>query len=79
MKNYKLQRIGEHVGIILLSIAIAIALGALFAYPTMLLWNWLMPIISKGFLPQLSFLQAWGLQVLLGLLTPHATAKKNKE
>jgi len=39
---------------------------ALFGWLTMLLWNWLMPIIFG--LPTITFIQAIGLQVLTGLL-----------
>lgn len=53
-----------------LTILIAVAVGAVFsailAYPAMLLWNWLAPILSNGSLPTLNYWQIWGLIALLG-------------
>lgn len=51
--------------------AILILVGALMALPVMWLWNWLLAgpdsIISVA-LPQIGFLQAWGLLVLTSTL-----------
>jgi len=41
-------------------------LALLFAYVTMLLWNWLMPVIFG--LPVIGYWQAWGLLVLAKIL-----------
>ena len=46
--------------IVLLIVAVILAL------PTMLLWNWLMPIIFH--LPEITFWQALGLNILAGIL-----------
>jgi len=43
--------------------AFAIALALLLAFPTMLLWNWLMPVIFG--LPVISFWQSLGLCLLV--------------
>lgn len=65
--------------VILETVAVATVLSAVFVYPTMLLWNWLAPILSKGFLPTLNFWQTWGLMVLINLLAPTHSSTSNKE
>ncbi len=50
------------IGTILLGISLAL----LFTFPTMWLWNWLMPAIFG--LIKISFWQALGLNLLCGLL-----------
>ncbi len=45
----------------------AIAIMALMAFVTMLLWNWLVPELFNG--PVITFLQSLGLLALLKLLT----------
>lgn len=52
--------------IILSVIALIIGIAAGVAAIFMLLWNWLMPMIFG--LPVLTFWQAWGLWILLGLI-----------
>lgn len=74
MKNFM-----DIVLLILVTAAVAAVLSVVFAYPTMLLWNWLAPILSKGFLPTLNFWQAWGLMVLINLLAPLHSSTSNKE
>lgn len=74
MKNFL-----DIVLVILVTVAVAAVLSAVFAYPTMLLWNWLAPILSKGFLPTLNFWQTWGLMVLINLLAPNHSSTNNKE
>jgi len=38
----------------------------LFAWPVQLLWNWLLPQLIN--FPEITFLQAWGLEILCGIL-----------
>ncbi len=47
-------------------IGLVLIFGALAAYPTMLLWNWLIPSIFE--LREINFWEAWGLLALTGLL-----------
>ena len=47
----------------------------LFGLPTTILWNWLMPIIFG--LPEITFLQACGLQILISLLLAPSIIKPN--
>lgn len=53
------------LGVLIVGASIAVT-GALFAVPTMLLWDWLMPLLFK--LPTITLLQALGLNVLCGFL-----------
>lgn len=46
--------------------ALVFGLALLFALPTWILWNWLMPAIFK--LPEISIFQAFGLLLLSGFL-----------
>lgn len=61
-------------GIVLICIVI-VFFGLLFAFPTMWLWNWLMPLMFK--LGTITVWQAWGLNVLTGLLFRSTSAKFN--
>jgi hypothetical protein len=45
---------------------IGLALSLLFAWPVQLLWNWLLPELFN--LPEITFLQAWGLELLCRML-----------
>ena len=50
----------------LIAVATVAALGLIFALPVMLLWDWLMPALFG--LGTITWLQAWGLLVLCGML-----------
>ena len=56
------------------SIALVLILGIVMAFPTMWLWNWLIPTIFG--LIKINVWQAWGLIVLCGILFKGATAIK---
>jgi hypothetical protein len=58
-------------------IALVFIIAALMALPTMLLWNWLMPVMF-GFV-KITWLQAWGLNFLCGtLFRTHVSTEKKK-
>jgi hypothetical protein len=59
MKNNWLHDILYIAGIIILAVI-------LFGYPTMLLWNWLMPKIFN--LAEISFWEACGINLLASIL-----------
>ncbi len=52
-------------------------LSLVFAIPTMLLWNWLCPLLFK--LPEVTLLQAWGLNFLGGMLFKGSCSSGSKE
>ena len=57
---------------VLLGSAIVLVLSVLCAWPTQLLWNWLMPTIFG--LKSITFAQAWGLLMLSGMLLKGSSA-----
>lgn len=50
----------------LMALCVSIIISVLFSLPVMWLWNGLMPAIFK--LPEITFLQALGLNILCGIL-----------
>jgi len=61
---------------ILLVIGLIVLAGILFALPLQILWNWLMPYLFN--LPIISFWQAFGLNLLAGILfRTNVNVKKN--
>jgi hypothetical protein len=59
MKNSTIEQVLMLVGLIILA-------AILFTLPLQLLWNWLMPTIFN--LPMVTFWQAFGLNLLAGIL-----------
>ena len=56
----------EFAAAILLGIGLMIIVCIIISLPTMLLWNWLMPVIFG--LPTITWLQALGLCILCSIL-----------
>ena len=57
-------------------VATVAAFGLLFAIPTMLLWDWLMPFLFG--LKTITLFQAWGLNILCGMLFKSNITTTNK-
>ena len=57
-------------------LAFAFGLSIIFAWPVMLLWNWLMPVIFG--LPPLTFWQSFGLMLLCSLLFKSTSTSDSK-
>jgi hypothetical protein len=53
------------IGLVILGLLAIVGLSLLMAYPTMWLWNWLIPDIFN--LTTITFSQALGLNVLTGI------------
>jgi hypothetical protein len=69
MKNNVLESILVIIGLIILA-------ALLFTLPLQILWNWLMPYLFN--LPIISFWQAFGLNMLAGILfRSNITIKQN--
>ena len=69
----------KFVAIVLASVVIIIGgfgLSVIFAFPVMLLWNWMMPEIFH--LPRIGFWQAWGLMFLSSLLIKNNVTMTSK-
>lgn len=54
------------IGAIVITIVILLLVAILFAIPTLLLWNWLMPVLFG--LKTITLFQAWGVNVLTSIL-----------
>lgn len=55
------------ISLFVITIVVIIAMLILMAYPTMWLWNWLMPTIF-GLTTKITFWQAFGINILSSLL-----------
>jgi len=70
--------ISPMVTLAIIAVSIFFAVGLALSIPMCLLWNWLMPYIFG--LPTITVLQAFGLSVLVTLLSPkdlNLTKKNN--
>ena len=65
----------EVLGVAFAAFSIAVLAAVLLGLPLMWLWNWLMPVIFK--LPEITFLQAVGLNVLSSILFKTTASIKN--
>ena len=62
------------LGVVVVGILFGVSL--LFALPTMILWNWLMPAIFG--ITKIGFWQAWGINFLSGILFKSSTTSSKK-
>jgi len=71
-----MKHVTEIIGLVVILVGTIVAMVLLFTFPTMWLWNWLMPYIFD--LPALDFWQTVGLLTLINLLKgySHHSAKK---
>lgn len=60
------------VYVLIATAAFGLLLGLIVAFPFMLLWDWIMPAIFG--LPEITWLQSWGLLVMANFLL-HMTVK----
>jgi hypothetical protein len=67
----------QTVNDILTVIGVLILIVLLFGGPLMILWDWLMPTLFG--LPEITFWQACGLQLLATLLFKPTSLKTNKD
>lgn len=72
MNDAVLKVISAFIGILI----VTAVFGAILSYPVMLLWNGCLVPAINGF-NDVTWLQAWGLTVLMGLLFRGATSGKN--
>ena len=64
------------IGVIVVAVVIIIAVGLLFSLPVMLLWNGCLVGAVAG-VNEITWLQAWGILVLCGLLFKTSLNKKD--
>lgn len=70
------ETFGASIIALFLVLAIAFIASLVFAWPVMLLWNWLMPVLFG--ITKLTFWQAWGLTFLCGLLFNRSSSSSSK-
>ena len=63
----------------LIGLLIALGFSLLMAFPVMWLWNWLIPIIfpTGVIVHNITFMQAFGLSILIKLLHPNIKTETN--
>ena len=71
------EDIGTAFGLFAGGVLALILIAVIIAFPTMWLWNWLMPMIFG--LPEVGVLQALGLLLLSGLLFKSTTTVNTKK
>lgn len=68
------------VGCIVLFIVYCCVLGLLFALPTMWLLNWLVPALIPGAAGwSITWMQAWGVNILCNILFKGVKSNKNDD
>lgn len=67
----------KSIGVAVVIIAIILFFAILFAFPTMWLWNWLMPLIFG--LTRITVWQALGLNLLTGIFFRTSVLRTPKE
>jgi len=68
--------VGTVVGLAIAGLVGLAIVAIIIAFPTMWLWNWLMPVIFS--LPEIGFWQALGLNLLSGILIKSTTNVNKK-
>ena len=67
----------KNIGYVFLILIVVFGVIALASWVTSLVWNWLMPVIFG--LPEITFIQALGLQILSSLLIRNNYTYNKKE
>ena len=67
------------VGAVIVFLVMLVVLSALYAIPTYFLWNWLMPILTHFAVAPITWFQAWGVNMLSGILFKSSSTSKKKE
>ncbi len=66
----------EIVKALVMAFIVTVIVAAIVAFPTMWLWNWLMPDIFE--LTKINVWQALGINLLCGILFSHQSSNNNK-
>ena len=69
--------ISPSLGIMLIGVVVFFIVGIALSIPVCLVWNWVMPTIFD--LPTINVLQAFGLSILVTLLSPRKIDLNKKE
>ena len=71
-----MKDLGEIMGAIFSIMILITGLALIMALPTMWLWNWLVPTLFHG--PEVTFLQALGLNFLCSILFKNSATSSKK-
>jgi hypothetical protein len=72
-----IEKIGKGLGVVFVFIFMTSLLGIIMAWPTQLLWNWLMPELFA--LKTITFFQAWGINALTSFLFKSTVSSSDKK
>jgi len=72
-----METIAKVLGGLILFFGALLLIAAILGFPLMWLWNWLMPVLFK--LPEITFWQAVGLNVLSGILFKSSSSTTKKD
>lgn len=73
-----MRNIGEFLVYLIGYVVLCCVLGLLFALPTMWLLNWLVPVLIPGAAGwSITWLQAWGVNILSNILFKGVDRKKD--
>lgn len=61
-----MEKFVTYLGIVVLALFLIVLVALVFTFPTLWLWNWLMPSIFG--LTKITFWQALGINILSGML-----------
>ena len=65
-------------GLVVAMIVVSVVLGALLAYPAMLLWNYCLVPAIPGVM-EVTWLQMWGLTILCSILFKNMSVSSNSK
>jgi hypothetical protein len=66
-----------YLGLFVLAVVLGTIVSFVLAIPVYFLWNWIMPKLFG--LPEVNYLQSWGICLLSGLLFGIRTNSKSKD
>lgn len=71
------ETVGAALGVFVGGVVVIVLIAVIISFPTMWLWNWLMPTIFS--LPEITVWQALGLNLLSGFLLKSSTTVNTKK
>jgi len=75
-----METLTKIIGAVILVILLALIVAVLLAFPLMLLWNWIIPVIfpGEGIAHSISLLQAFGVLLLSVFLFKSTSSSSSK-
>lgn len=72
-----MEKFSKFVGAVVVGLSIIFLIALVFAFPTMWLWNWLMPMLFG--VTKIGVLEALGVNLLTGILFRSSGSNKTSE